>query len=812
MTQTTQKKSPKDITSLNVPTQRVKLPDHRITPAECEIIKELSRRGSGIAYLARHPEVEGYLLIKAFIPEYTVTEDVTGRWTRVSRMAEDLHHPRLARVLGVGLMENVPCIVREYIEGKTFEEMLRDGSLDLRQGMFYLAQALEGVEDAHGHRLVHGNIKPSNIIVDLRGRVVVADPGLYPPPNAPETSEHFVSSLPYMPPEILSGATVLKPSADIYSSAAVLYDLAANRPPFTAATIDEMRHNILSGDFVPPTRVNPKTSKMVEFLIAQSLAVDPEKRYGSLHALVVDIHRVHKGQKPLSYQEKRSPFLSFLKTVFYTILTLALLAALGWGGYEYWNKRQNARYSKALNDARTAFRKGDFNAVTTMTAELDGSPFDKEANLLEAGAYLNLKRPDRALPTLDQLLGSNLSPAVEARAKWLKMRALVDLGKVKDARTVFAAMDPGAFILFVDRQDMEAFLKDVAAANPSSASARNELIELIVTDILPKAVDKVIPALIWRTAGGLVTEPEKAATLFRMSLGVPEQDDATLKGTASVLAELFSSGKLKFTPEDAKVLSVFPEVLSDLGQELMLRGQESDAEFAWKALSSRKNLPESAGRMLKLLEAKAVEADGKTSEALNRYLDLGVKNDAAGLWALSLAARLRLNAGDTRSSAADFKSIESDTNTPLILRVQASIYLGHCWRAQGRSDQSLPFYRKAREASRAPSTTIEAMVGEIEALAETGSLEESHSLLRSLRSISADSPDTLACAYLLLEADKLPKDFPRFHGMYLQALRLELDKRNAEAAEVYRALETEAADKSWYSLVARFRKNLFKNK
>ncbi len=89
MTQVTEKKSPKDITSLSIQTQRVKLPEHRITPAECEVIKEISRRGSGIAYLARHPEVEGYLLIKAFLPEYTVSEDVTGRWTRVSRMAED---------------------------------------------------------------------------------------------------------------------------------------------------------------------------------------------------------------------------------------------------------------------------------------------------------------------------------------------------------------------------------------------------------------------------------------------------------------------------------------------------------------------------------------------------------------------------------------------------------------------------------------------------------------------------------------------------------------------------------------------------
>ncbi|HHN47032.1 MAG TPA: tetratricopeptide repeat protein, partial [Planctomycetes bacterium] len=802
-------KTPRDIT---IPqTLRMKLPDHRITPAECEIVREISRRGAGISYIAKHPEIEGYVLLKAFLPEYTVSEEVTSRWTRSCRMAEDVRHPRLARVLGVGILEGVPCMVREYIEGKTFEEMLGEGSLDLRQGLFWLAQALEGVEDAHGHRLIHGNIKPSNIILDVRGRPVVTDAGLYPPQDAPDTSEHLLSSLPYMAPEALADA-ILKPSADVYSAAAVLYDLAANRPPFAANSAADIRSNILVGAPVPPSQLNAKVSKMVEYLILQSLVRDPEQRYTSIHSFIVDAQRVYKGQKPLSYQEKRSPVLAAIKGVFYTLLFLALFGALGWGGLNYWRKKQHERFHSLLVQARDAYEKGDYNSVVDLALELSGTHLGDEAGVLQASALLGLKRPERALPVLDDVLRRGASPGLEVQARWLKTRTLIELGRFADARSAMQGMDGPLFERKVERAELETFVAGIVelkAAPPDKAEIR----ALLLSDLLPMLPQPPLSLLIKRAAARLTDNPHEAASLFRETLAAagPEHRSTAL-AAASDLAALYASGKLQLAPDDAAILSAYPEALSGLGQDLMLAGRHPEADVVWRALADVKDLPETARRMLRLLDARKLEEAGSSSDALNRYLDLAARQDAAGLWALLHAARLRLNAGDTRSAASDFKNIENDANAPQALRVQAALWLGHCWRAQGRSDQALPFYRKVRESAPASTVQTEAMLAEIEALAETASAADGRRMLRSLRSLAPNSPLAAAAAYVLGEADALPQDIPRPHWLYMRALRLEVEQRWDDAHDAYRTVESEAFGKSWYGAAARVRKTIVKNR
>jgi hypothetical protein len=412
----------------------------------------------------------------------------------------------------------------------------------------------------------------------------------------------------------------------------------------------------------------------------------------------------------------------------------------------------------------------------------------------------------------DKSLQARLGPEADTKARWLKTRALVSLGKIGEARTTMGEADAALFRQLVRRAEIEAFLAEIAAADTQSAQVRPDLMNLLLNDLLPKVGDPAGPALIKRAVANLMDDPNKAAVLYKEALSVPGQDQSLLNATAAAFAELFMAGHLKLTAQDAEALSASPDVLSRLGQELMLRGPENEADFAWKALSGKQSLPDSAQRMLKLLEARALETEGKASDALNRYLDLQMKSDAAGLWALSLAARLRLNSGDVRSAAADFKSIEGDANGPAVLREQASMFLGHCWRAQGRSDQALSFYRKASGGQAANQLAQEAMMSEIEALVETGSTDEAKRVGRNMKSVASESVYAAVASFLLKENEQLPSDLPRHYALYLKALRLEVEQRWPEAAEAYRAVEVEAEGKSWYAQAARYRKALVKNK
>ncbi|MBN1807774.1 MAG: protein kinase [Planctomycetes bacterium] len=790
-----------------------KFPDHRITPAECEVVQEISRRGAGISYLARHPEVEDYVTVKAFIPEYSVSEEVTGRWTRVSRLAEDLKHPRFAKVLGVGIMEGVPCVVREYVEGKTLAEMMYEGALDLRQGLFYLGQVLEAIEDAHSRRVVHGNIKPSNIIIDTRGRAMIADPGLYPPRDAPDTADHFVASLPYMAPELLSGDEPPQPTVDVYSAAAVLYDIAANKPPFVANTIAQVRQNILSGDYTAPRQLNPKTSKLVEHLIKQSLCVEPIQRYASAHSLVVDLHRVYKGQKPLSYKEKKSPILSAIRTLFYTVLVTGLIGALGWGGYTFWSKHQAEKQRGILLEARAALLRGDNAKVTELAPTLAGTAYNGEALMLEATALYNLRHMDKVVDITTQMLETGLSADLVAQARWLRVKALVSLGRVGEAASNLASIEKAVFDKHVQRVEVESFLGQVSGLASDDPEKREQLKSLLEKNLLPQVTAPDVILLVNLYSARLTDEPAEAAGIYRGILTAGGAVDAGIaKAAAEDFSRLFLDERLKLTAEDAALFAPAAEVLTTLGQQLMLRGRNEEASEAWRSLESRTGLPESTRRMLILLKTREMEGGADKGEVLNRYLELGLKNDPAGLWALMLAARLRLNAGDIRAAAGDLKNIENDVNTPGALREQASICLGHCWRAQGRSDQALAFYRKARSGSKSAKVTVESMSSEIEALVETESLDAARRLLRSLRSIAPDAPETAAAAYILVESDTPPQGLEVFHQKYLRALRMESETRYAAARDAFQALENEAKGVSWYGLMARYRNNLLKNR
>jgi serine/threonine-protein kinase len=196
-------------------------------------------------------------------------------------LAVHLHHPHLEPILDFG-----------RIGAEFFLATPGDGLVSLREWLVELgpsarmpvrfslelaAGLMEGVECLHEHRLMHGGIRPENVLCDPSSRHAVLggfesmewfgreDPG---PP--------FPEHLPYTAPEALAGRRDQK--SDLYAAAALLYELLTGAPPFRETDPAKLRHQIATA---PPPRVterNPRVPENLAALVAQGLARDPEER------------------------------------------------------------------------------------------------------------------------------------------------------------------------------------------------------------------------------------------------------------------------------------------------------------------------------------------------------------------------------------------------------------------------------------------------------------------------------------------------------------------------------------------------------
>ncbi len=128
----------------------------------------------------------------------------------------------------------------------------------------------------HGHGLLHGDIKPSNVLVDAAGRVRLIDLGVASAPE--DRPEGFTGTLGYAAPELLKGAVPRIPQADLYGMGALLYTCLTGRPPFVAADPAALTYLPLVSLPPPASSLNTDIPEALDELLARLLARDPDRR------------------------------------------------------------------------------------------------------------------------------------------------------------------------------------------------------------------------------------------------------------------------------------------------------------------------------------------------------------------------------------------------------------------------------------------------------------------------------------------------------------------------------------------------------
>lgn len=159
------------------------------------------------------------------------------------RVTSQIKHPNLVAVYHVDVVQGVPVIVMERIDGFSLLELIqRSARLQPALAMHISRQILTGVGALHEHQIVHRDLKPANVLFERTGRCCVCDFGLAFQTSLAARSaltDRVAGSPLYMAPEVFEG--VISPQGDVYAIGAMLFQLLAGEPPFAADSLEQMR-------------------------------------------------------------------------------------------------------------------------------------------------------------------------------------------------------------------------------------------------------------------------------------------------------------------------------------------------------------------------------------------------------------------------------------------------------------------------------------------------------------------------------------------------------------------------------------------
>ncbi len=253
----------------------------------------LGEGGMGSVFAAEDPELHRRVAIKVLSD--SLSEAMRARFRREARVLARIHHPNVVSLFDAGDCEGQLYLVMELVDGRSLGSHVARRKPSISERVALLEKVARGVHAAHGHGVVHRDLKPGNVLVTREGEPKVVDFGLahWLEGEGDLTRTGVAVGTPgYMAPEQVhlepGGIT---PRTDVHALGILLYELLTGRRPFDGATVKETIFNVLGQDPEPPRKFAPGIPRELERIVLQALAKDPEARYESAEAFADDLRR-----------------------------------------------------------------------------------------------------------------------------------------------------------------------------------------------------------------------------------------------------------------------------------------------------------------------------------------------------------------------------------------------------------------------------------------------------------------------------------------------------------------------------------------
>lgn len=239
-----------------------------------EILRSLGSGGFGSVFLAKDTWLNIKVAIK--VPHKQSLE--LFKLLKEPRLQAALNHPNIVRMISAEKENKVFFMVMEYVKGKTLEKILeKEKVMDIERSIDYITQTSYGVDHAHKNKIVHRDLRPSNIIISEDGTAKITDFGTSVWLNNIPYASTRIGSPPYMAPEQFLGKATF--NSDIYSLGCIFYEMVIGQPPILDPDPFKILEKAQEGKIKPPRVRDNRIPKEINEIIMKCLSSKIEDRY-----------------------------------------------------------------------------------------------------------------------------------------------------------------------------------------------------------------------------------------------------------------------------------------------------------------------------------------------------------------------------------------------------------------------------------------------------------------------------------------------------------------------------------------------------
>ncbi len=272
------------------------------TIGKYRIVEHLGRGGMAEVYKAYQPSLDRYVALKLMHAFLAADQDFIARFEREAKNVAALRHPNIVQVYDFDVHNGTPYMVMEYIEGGTLKSHLEDlakagKQLAISEAVHLVVEVGKALSYAHSHQMIHRDVKPANVLLEVGGRVILTDFGIAKILTGPSytMTGATIGTPAYMSPEQGLG----RPGdhrSDIYALGVMLYQLATGQLPYEADTPLAVMLKHVNEPLPLPRTFKPDMPEGLERIILKAMAKNPDDRFQSADEMLAQLGDLNTAQ------------------------------------------------------------------------------------------------------------------------------------------------------------------------------------------------------------------------------------------------------------------------------------------------------------------------------------------------------------------------------------------------------------------------------------------------------------------------------------------------------------------------------------